>query len=156
MALEDMRSTALDHLANAPGAMSDPQGTARAVSAALQAAPHDLDVRLGAYRFYFYTHDYAAAVPQAEAILAMAAQRLNIPADWRAVRPDDAAFSAAELAPGLYLQALIALAFCHMRLGNFETGQPYLDKVFELDPTDRFAAMRLVHAARATEDDDED
>ncbi|TCP40541.1 tetratricopeptide repeat protein [Rhodovulum marinum] len=154
MAFEDMAEAALDMLANAPGARSDPDGTARAVKAALATAPHDLDVRLGAYRFYFYTHRFAQAVPQAEAILALAAQRLNVPADWRDVRPADAAFSAADLAPGLYLQALIALAYCHMRLGDFETGQPYLDKAFELDPTDRFAAIRLVRAAAARDDDE--
>lgn len=157
MTLQDMTTTALDYLINAPGALSDPKGTARAVDAALATAPHDLDVRLGAYRFYFYTHDFAAAVPQAEAILTMAAQRLNVAADWRSVQPGDAAFSAPETAPGLYLQALIALAYCHMRLGDFERGQPYLDKAFALDPTDRFAAARLVAAANArTDEDDED
>jgi len=153
MALEDLASEALDHLANAPGALSDPEGTARAVEAALAKAPHNLDVRLGAYRFYFYTHRFAEAVPQAERILAMAAQRLNIAADWQEVRPEDAAFSAADLAPGLYLQALIALAYCHMRLGDFDKGQPYLDKHFELDPTDRFGAWRLVAAAANSEDE---
>jgi len=156
MALEEMARAALDHLATAPGALSDPEGTARAVEAALATAPHDLDVRLGAYRFYFYTHRFAEAVPQAEAILALAAQRLNVAADWREVRPEDAGFSAPDLAPGLYLQALIALAYCHMRLGDFETGQPYLDKLFELDPTDRFGAVRLEAAARAGEAEAED
>ncbi|ARE41020.1 hypothetical protein RGUI_2879 [Rhodovulum sp. P5] len=151
MALEDMASEAYEILANAPGARSDPEGTARAVEAALAAAPHDLDVRLGAYRFYFYTHQFEKAVPQAEVILSLAAQRLNIASDFHAVRPDDAPFSEAELAPGLYLQALIALAYCHMRLGDFDTGQPYLDKAFELDPTDRFSAWRLERAAKANE-----
>lgn len=155
MALEDTAREALDALASAPGALSDPEGTARVVGKALEKAPHDLDVRLGAYRFFFYTHRFAEAVPQAEAILALAAQRLNVAADWRAVRADDAAFGAAELAPGLYLQALIALAYCHMRLGDFERGQPYLDKVFELDPGDRFGALRLVHAATLSDDNEE-
>ncbi|MEX5728413.1 tetratricopeptide (TPR) repeat protein [Rhodovulum iodosum] len=154
MPLEDMANAALEMLANAPGARSDPEGTARAVEAALAAAPHDLDVRLGAYRFYFYTHRFAEAVPQAETILRIAAQRLNVAADWREVGPDDAEFTAAKTAPGLYLQALIALAYCYMRLGDFERGQPYLDKAFELDPTDRFAAIRLVRAAAAADEDD--
>ncbi|SIS68073.1 hypothetical protein [Phaeovulum vinaykumarii] len=162
MALEDMARDAFEMLANAPGALSDPEGTQRAVTAALARAPQDLDVRLGAYRFYFYTHRFAEAVPQAEAILSMAAQRLNIAADWRQVRREHAPFAEAETAPGLYLQALIALAYCHMRLSDFETGQPYLDKLFELDPRDRFAAARLVAAAAmqgaedAPEEDDAD
>jgi tetratricopeptide (TPR) repeat protein len=155
MALEDMAQQAFDLLANAPGALSDPDGTARAVEAALALAPHELDVRLGAYRFFFYTHQFSNAVPQADAILVMAAQRLNISADWTSVQPGDAAFREAEMAPGLYLQSLIALAYCNMRLGQFDRGLSYLDKVFELDPTDRFGAARLEAAARALEAEEE-
>ncbi|PTW51545.1 hypothetical protein [Rhodovulum kholense] len=156
MRLEDRASEAFAHLANAPGARSDPEGTARAVEAALEAAPDDLNIRLGAYRFYFYAHRFAEAIPQAEAILAQTARRLNIPADWRAVGPADAAFSAPETAPGLYLQALIALAYCHMRLGDMTRGWACLDKALTLDPTDRFAAYRLVRAADPPAEEDED
>lgn len=155
MTLDDMARAAFDLLAHAPGARSDPEGTAQAVEAALAAAPHELDVRLGAYRFYFYTHQYALAIPQAEAILALAAQRLNIAADWREVRPGDAAFPEAEIAPGLYLQALIALAYCQMRLGRFDLGEPCLAKVRQLDPADRFGAARLVAAARRPDPDED-
>ncbi|WP_096787913.1 hypothetical protein [Rhodobacter sp. CZR27] len=155
MALEDTVRDAFEWLAHAPGARSDPEGTARAVEAALAAAPHDLDVRLAAYRFHFYTHGFAHAVPHAEAILGMAAQRLNVAADWTTVRPGDADFQEAETAPGLYLQALIALAYCHMRLGRLDLGTLYLTKAVELDPTDRFGASRLQAAARAPETEEE-
>ncbi|MGB0660596.1 MAG: hypothetical protein ACPGNV_10485 [Mangrovicoccus sp.] len=154
MALEELASEALETLANAPGARSDPEGTEKAVKAALEKAPFDLDIRLGAYRFYFYTHRYAQAYEQAQGILALAAQRLNISPDWRAVQPQDAEFTAKDFAPGLYLQALIALGYCQLRLGEFDLGEEYVEVAAKLDPTDRFGAVRVLRQAVASRNDE--
>ncbi len=136
-------------------ARSDPAATEAAVLAALAAAPWSADVRLGAYRFYFYTHRYDAALPQAEALLAHAARALNLPADWRAVTPQDAAFTAHDSGPGLYLQALIAVGYCQARLGAAAEAEATLAHAQHLDPTDRFGAGVILRAM-ADEDDDAD
>lgn len=144
-------------LAGAEAARTRPLESAAAVKRALAEAPDDPDVRLAAYRFHFYTHDYAAALTDAELLLVHAARRLNVSTDWRAVRPGDAAFSAMEFAPGLYMQALVALGYCAARLGQDALAEEALGKAAEIDPADRFGgAWMLRHMAEraAAEADD--
>lgn len=141
-------------LAGAAAARTKPLESAAAIAHALDVAPHDLDVRLAAYRFYFYTHDHARAFEQAHQILRHAARRLNLAADWRDVAPGDAAFTAHETAPGLYLQALVALGYCAARTGDLAFARAVLTKAAELDPTDRFGGAWLIGKLDAPEDDD--
>lgn len=127
-------------------ARSDPEKTEAALKQALAEAPWSEEVRLGAYRFYFYNHRYSEAIPHADALISHAARQLNLPADWRDVGPEDAAFTDHEFAPGLFLQCLIAWGYCHARLGDNDPAREALRKAAELDPTDRFgAAMVLQH-----------
>lgn len=109
---------------------------------------------MAAYRFYFYNHDHAAAYVQAEAVLALAARRLNIGPDWRAARASDASFSVPESTPGLYLQALIAMGYCAARVGNHNAARAMLAKSAALDPTDRFGGAWLLSLIDAPQDDD--
>jgi hypothetical protein len=141
-------------LEGAREARSNPEAAGKAVAEALAIAPNDADVRLSAYRFYFYSHRYAEALSHAEFIIAHAARRLNIPVDWREVQPGDAPFDALEAAPGLYLQALVAWGYCQVRLGAADRGSAALAKAAALDPRDRFGA-RLVLSAASVDDDDE-
>lgn len=143
-------------MAGAEAARSRPLESAAAVARALAAEPEDADVRLAAYRFYFYSHDYAAAFPQAEAVLVHAARRLNIATDWRAVAPADADFTAHDFAPGLYLQALIALGYCAARSGRLELAREVLGRAALLDPTDRFGGAFLLSRVEAGDGDEDD
>lgn len=133
-------------LAGAEAARTRPLESAAAIARALAAAPADPEVRLAAYRFQFYSHDYAAALPHAEALLLHAARRLNVAADWRAVRPWDADFTAHAFAPGLYLQALVALGYCAARLGEEALAREALGQAAALDPSDRFGGAGLLAA----------
>lgn len=140
-------------LAGAASARSRPLESAGAIARALEAAPEDVEVRLAAYRFHFYGHDYAAALPQAQAILSLAARRLNIAADWQAVRPEDADFTAHDFAPGLYLQALVGIGYCAVRMGAGDLARAVLTKAAELDPSDRFGGGWLLERYEAGEDE---
>ncbi len=140
-------------LAGAEAARSRPSESAEAIARALRAAPADPEVRLAAYRFYFYSHDHAAALDQARVLLGFAARRLNLAADWRDVRAWDAAFSAHDFAPGLYLQALVAIGYCAARLGQMQEAGAVLAKAAELDPTDRFGGAWLLARLEAVEED---
>ena len=131
-------------LAGARLARSDPATAERAVMQALDLAPDDVEVRLAAYRFYFYNHRLAEALRQAASIVVHISRRLNVATDWHLVRPGDAAFSGLEEAPSLYLQALLAWGYGSVRLGGIEEGRRALEKVVELDPRDRFGARRLL------------
>ncbi len=119
---EDEAAAVAALLAGAPRARSDPAATERAVQQALALAPDDIDARLAAYRFYFYNHRLAEALPHAASLIVQAARRLNIATDWRLVRPRDAAFSDVEEAPSLYLQALLAWGYGSIRLGRADEG----------------------------------
>jgi hypothetical protein len=114
------------------------------VKQALATAPEDFSARLAAYKFYFYNHRLAEALPHADFLVNLLARRLNVARDWRDVKPDDAAFDQLDEAPSLYLQALLAWGYCKARLGERAEGATAIAKVAELEPRDRFGARRLL------------
>ena len=141
--------------ANAP--RSAPETSEAALLEALALAPQDFDIRLGAYRFYFYTHRYDEALVHCEELIAHAARGLNIATDWRLVTPQDAPFGTIAFAPGLFLQTLIAWGYCQLRLGETGRARQALAHAAWLDPSDRFGAAAIVgHIdARHAEDNEE-
>ncbi|QEW20050.1 hypothetical protein LA6_002243 [Marinibacterium anthonyi] len=148
---------AMHLLAGAEAAHSQPMASAAAIHRALKQEPDNVHVRLAAYRFHFYLHEYSEASKHAHVLVEMAARRLNIPTDWRAVRPDDADFTAHEFAPGLFLQCLVAIGYCAARLGRAPLARDAFAKSVELDPTDRFGGGHLLGVIdRAGGLDDED
>jgi len=142
IALRPIDPFALLQGAEAP--ISQSAQSAQVIAEAVAAAPGDITVRLAAYRFCFYTHDYAAACDHAQAILRHAARQLNIAQDWRSVMPPDAAFSEHRFAPGLYLQALVGWGYCLARLGELSKAQDVLAKAAALDPMDGFGGAWLL------------
>jgi tetratricopeptide (TPR) repeat protein len=123
---------------------------------ALALAPGHLAVHIGAYKFYFYWHRLAEALPHAVACLADALRRNQLPADWRDVRAGDAAFSTLEPRPRLVLFALVAYGYVLARLGREAESRAALGKVAELDPDDRMAARRLLAVLDRAGREDED
>lgn len=140
----DVPEAARAELALAGAAWDDGPRAEAHVRAALAAAPDALAVQLGAYKFYLYRHRLEDALPHAAVILSMAARRLQLPHDWRAVAPDHAAFDQIEPWPRLFLQALIATGYALARLGRLDEGREALAKAASLDPQDRFGAGRLI------------
>lgn len=153
--LTENERAARSALARADAARSEPERAEEAVLEALELAPADFEVRLGAYRFYFYAARLAEALPHADYIIKHAARRLNIATDWREVKAGDAAFDALDYEPGLYLQALLARGYCLLRLGEDGEGREALQKVIEIDPKDRFGAGTLISWADKREEDDD-
>jgi hypothetical protein len=153
----DVPQAARAELAAAGAAWEDEPVAERHVLAALAAAPEALAVRLGAYKFYLYRHRLEEALPHARAILEQAARQLQLPRDWRDVAPHQAAFDRIEPWPRLFLQALTAIGYAHLRLGRMEDGRAALAKAAELDPHDRLGAARLMAVAeRGGRDEEED
>lgn len=153
---EDDEGSVATLLAGVRHARSDPATAERVVLQTLALVPDDIEALLGAYRFYFYNHRWAEALPQAANIVVHMARRLNIATDWHLVKPQDAAFSVAEEAPSLYLQALLAWGYGNVRLGRIDEGCRALEKVAELDPRDRFGAGELLNVIAAGEPADDD
>jgi hypothetical protein len=152
---DTLRAEALVVLEGARAARSDVAGSEVAVLRALQLAPHDLDVRTGAYKFYFYNSRLGEAAPHAQFVVEQAARRLNVSTDWRLVQPGDAAFSSLDAAPRLFVQALVAWGYCMARLLRLDEGRSALTKAIELDPSDNFGARGLLSIISDSQSDDE-
>lgn len=125
------------------------------IRAALEIAPDHPAVRLGAYKFYFYRHRLAEALPHAQACLAHGAARLGLGGDWRRVQPGDAPFTEIDGDARYYLFSLMACGYLLVRLGQAEEGKAILGKVSELDPADALGAASLLRHLDKTDEDEE-
>jgi hypothetical protein len=144
-------------LAAAAASWDDEAAAQAHIQAALAEAPDHLDARIGAYKFYFYKHRPAEAAPLALWCVEWAARQLGIPADWRAVQPDDAAFTALDGLPRLFLFALKAYGYTLVRSGAMDRGRAAIAKVAELNASDQIGAVRLLAVVdRGGADPDDD
>lgn len=119
-------------------------------------APGHAAVLIGLYRFYFYKGRLAEALEVAGRCLAKAAEENGLPADWRTVRAADAEFGRYEsILPRFFLFSLKGYAYLQMRLGRMEEGRAAVDKLLELDPSDKIGARVLLGVLdRIGQDDD--
>lgn len=141
---EPLPEAARAALAAAVALWDDEPAAEAEIRRALAAAPDHLEARLGAYKFYFYKNRLTEALPLALWCVEWAARGLDLPADWRAVRPGDAAFTELERLPRVFLFALKAYGYLLTRTGAIEEGRAAVAKVAELDPTDALGVGRLL------------
>lgn len=119
-------------------------------------APGHAAVLIGLYRFYFYKGRLAEALDVPRRCLMKAAEENNLPADWRQVRAGDAAFGRYEnILPRFFLFSLKGYAYLQMRLGETEEGRLAVEKLLELDPTDKIGAKVLLGVLERMGRDDE-
>jgi hypothetical protein len=111
---------------------------------ALALAPGHLAVQIAAYKFYFYRHRLTEVLPYAQVCLAQTQRRNQLPADWRDVRPEDAAFTTLDPEPRMFLFTLVAYGYVLARLGRSEDARIALTEVADLDPADCMGARRLL------------
>ncbi|MBW7973677.1 hypothetical protein [Bradyrhizobium sp. BR 10289] len=119
-------------------------------------APGHAAVLIGLYRFYFYKGRLAEALDVARRCLLKAAEENNFSTDWRRVRASDAEFGRYEnILPRFFLFSLKGYAYLQMRLGETEEGRLAVEKLLELDPTDKIGAKVLLGVLeRMGQDDD--
>jgi len=106
-------------------------------------APEHAATHIGLYRFYFYRNRLREALVVGMCCLAFAARCNGLAQDWTAVRPPHAEFDSLSALPRFYLFTLKACAYLSLRLGEREHGSAMLDKLAELDPTDKVNATVL-------------
>ena len=142
-------------LAEAALAYGDPEAEAKLLEAEA-IVPEHLSVLVALYRYYFYRHQYGAAISVAGRSMDVVARRLNCSNTWAEVEPDDIARAStgqAELVR-FYLHALKGAGYLDLRLGNHAKGLERLDHVSALDPKDRIGAKALADVARQALQDD--
>lgn len=109
-------------------------------------APNNLSVLVALYRCYFYQHRLEDAQRVAQRALAVVAEQVGFPDDWRKLNENELAHAVVK-SMGLvrfYMSTLKAEAYLYLRLGDIKGGRERLEKVAELDPTDHFGARALL------------
>jgi tetratricopeptide (TPR) repeat protein len=113
--------------------------------------PEHLTVLVALYRYFYYRHRYADALTVAERAIALTARRLKLPVDWRALT-HEALGHAVMVSMSLTRFLLLALkgaGYLCLRLGDAKGALARLEKVLEMDTSDRLGVTDLVGLARA-------
>jgi len=127
------------------------------LQAAWDLAPGHAAVYIGKYRFYFYKNRLPEALAVGTECLAKAAIDNGMSPDWRDAKPTDADFSSFEaILPRFFLFTLKGYAYLQMRLGALEEGRTAIEKLLELDPTDKVGAKVLLTVLERQAHGDED
>lgn len=125
---------------------------------AIAIAPGHAAVLIGQYRYFFYKGQIEAALETAHICIAKALQDNRLADDWRLVRHGDADFGCLDSPlPRFFMFTLKGYAYLNMRLGNMEEGRLAIEKLLELDPTDKVNAKLLLGVLERmgqAEDDD--
>lgn len=120
-------------------------------------APGHAAVYIGKYRFYFYKNRLAEALEVGTECLAKAAVDNGMSPNWRDAKPTDADFSSFEaILPRFFLFTLKGYAYLQLRLGALEEGRAAVEKLLELDPTDKVGAKVLLNVLERQAHGDED
>ncbi|MGY8683660.1 hypothetical protein Q2941_38670 [Bradyrhizobium sp. UFLA05-153] len=119
-------------------------------------APDHAAVLIGLFRFYFYKARLVEALQVAKQCISKAAEMNNLPPDWRLVRAHDAEFGRYErILLRFFLFSLKGYAYLQMRLGQTEEGRIAVQKLLELDPTDKIGAKVLQRVLERMGQEDE-
>lgn len=123
---------------------------------AFDLAPQHPATHIALYRFYFYRNRLHDALIVGLRCLLEAARVNNLSPDWRLVHPNHADFNNYSVLPRFYLFTFKACIYLRLRLGDLELGATMLDKLLELDPTDKVngSVLRGVLDRLGQDDDD--
>lgn len=107
--------------------------------------PEHLTVLVAMYRYYYYRHAYREALTAAERAIRISARRLELPEHWQDL-------SAADLGGSVLLSmtltrflllALKGSAYLLLRLGEPAPALARLEKIAEIDTSDRLGTKEL-------------
>lgn len=108
-------------------------------------------VLIAHYRYCLYKHRFEEARVEAVRCLAIAAARLGLPEDFRAVRPDQADFAALEPDVRFWLFTLQAFGYVSIRSGHAAEGRAALEQLSLLDAADQTKTRVLLQVIAAAD-----
>lgn len=121
---------------------------------ALFKSGNNLDVLVGAYRFFFYKHKPAIALSITQQILQAIADRENFPQDWSDLKPI--------LIPRkhepytrLYLNAYAAQSLIFAQLGKLEVAKAISERVKEIDDSREFCSTTVLEIITKSPEEEE-
>lgn len=121
---------------------------------ALFKAENNLDVLVGAYRFFFYKHKPAIALSIARQVLMAIAKREDLPSIWFDLKP---ILLSRKQEPNirLYLNAYAATGLILAQLNKLEEALEISERVKEIDDSSQFCANTVVEILTKTSDEEE-
>lgn len=124
---------------------SRPDLVERDLDEAARTAPDHAAVLIARYRFFFFQGRLEDALDVADLCLAKALRENRLGPDWRDVKPNQADFGEwGAVLPRFFLFSLKGWAYLRMRLGDLAAGRLAVDKLLELDPSDKVGAKVLL------------
>jgi tetratricopeptide (TPR) repeat protein len=112
------------------------------INQALALAGKNINVLIGAYRFFFYKAKPAIALQIAQKVLQLVQQEENLPTDWSELQPILIARKN-DLAIRLYIHAYSAQGFLYAKLGDIEAAKLITERVKEIDSSREFCATTV-------------
>lgn len=112
--------------------------------------PENYTVLVALYRYFYYQHRYQDALQVADRTLITSATQLGIGRDWRRISDMDLAYGVQHSMALMrfYLHALKGAGYLCLRLGLYQEALERLQKVVDLDVSDRIGAAALRDLAR--------
>ena len=124
------------------------------IRSALFQAGNNLDVLVGAYRFFFYKHQPATALSIAEQVLQLISKTENLPIEWSQLKP---ILLTHKQEPNirLYLNAYAAKGLILAQLGKLTSAKEISERVREIDDSREFCATTVFEVITQSPDEEE-
>ena len=124
------------------------------IKEALSKAGNNLDVLVGAYRFFFYKHKPAIALSIARQLIRTIATQEDLPQEWSELQPI-LLIRKQEPNIRLYLNAYAATGLVLAQLGELEEARDISYKVKQIDNSREFCATTVFEVITRSPDKDE-
>jgi tetratricopeptide (TPR) repeat protein len=124
------------------------------IKEALFKAGNNLDVLIGAYRFFFYKSNPVAALQIAQQVLEIVRQKENLPTEWEQLQ---AIINSRKNEPiiRLYLNAYAATGFIFAKIGDLEKAKVITERVKNIDEKRESCATTIFEVLTEVCEEDE-
>ncbi|MEM8778653.1 MAG: hypothetical protein AAGF26_07255 [Cyanobacteria bacterium P01_G01_bin.49] len=125
------------------------------INEALEKAGNNLDVLVGAYRFFFYKNKSEIALNIAKKVLRIIEEMENLPLEWEQLQPI-LVERQNEPSIRLYLNAYASQGFILAKLGQLEAAKLITEKIKEIDERRESCATTVFEVLTKDPDEDDD
>ncbi|MDJ0730222.1 MAG: hypothetical protein QNJ33_09565 [Crocosphaera sp.] len=125
------------------------------INQALEKAGDNIDVLVGAYRFFFYKNKPKLALKIAKKVLTIIEERENLPLEWEELQPILMERQKEE-SIRLYLNAYASQGYILAKLGQIEAAKLITERVKTIDEHRESCATTVFEVLTKDPDDDDD
>ena len=125
------------------------------INQALEKAGDNIDVLVGAYRFFFYKNKPELALKIAKKVLGIIQEKENLPLEWEQLQP---ILMKRQEEPNirLYLNAYASQGYIFAKMGQLETAKLITERVKGIDEHRESCATTVFEVLTKDPDEDDD